>query len=683
MRTRLSAAACLGFALFSSSAQAGVGTGGLDRPALDGPRKATLDLWRADAGAEKLFVEADLGDGVPRLFLVDTGASISVLAPEVAEALKLKPSGVLGEAVGLGGRVDYREAHVPQLKLGPFRLYEVSFGVGIPGIPERAGSVPVAGILGNNILGKFQFAIDYPANILELYRPGEMKLPADAAPLQFDGSHPRANLTLVGVKDGVTLRQTVAVEVDTGARGLLLAGTALEPLRSIASSGEEPIFGVGAGDELPASNFLRKTRRIPIEHIEFAGQHIEALDYATWINYDARRAGFGPAGLPGLLGHEALSDYRVLFDYHGQRIALLPPLRPERAQESWRWGLRSLPKPEEAAAHREHARLLFAAGKQKTALRYLDRFYRNNPTDYESGVVLARMHRLRGEFEAAQQICSQLSPGQLVDGHEIVGAVNSLWLAGRVADAIQLAQAATNERPESSIAWLANADALRQAGRLDEAREALLRANALDDSPDGHLIRRAWISHLEGDLWGTSTHLGRLLRLYPYSGMTFWFFAESANDTRAEAVLRGELEAAANRLHPNEGPLDFLSAAWRVLGDSDRSLNLAKQGQSRDCARSTNPNSRLNCQAWYLAVSGQDLETARNLLNEALREEPPPAEFLDTLATLRAAEGDLIGAREAALAAAQREPEDIYLLWQVARLDAQIKKSNVTPPGTP
>ena len=80
-----------------------------------GPRKATVPLYRPGPDAPKIYVEADLGDGVPRVFMVDTGAVVSVLTQDVADALGLRSVEQPGRLVGLGGAVRWVQATVPTL----------------------------------------------------------------------------------------------------------------------------------------------------------------------------------------------------------------------------------------------------------------------------------------------------------------------------------------------------------------------------------------------------------------------------------------------------------------------------------------------------------------------------------------------------------------------------------------
>jgi Flp pilus assembly protein TadD len=104
------------------------------------------------------------------------------------------------------------------------------------------------------------------------------------------------------------------------------------------------------------------------------------------------------------------------------------------------------------------------------------------------------------------------------------------------------------------------------------------------------------------------------------------------------------------------------------------SLALMEEGRRRDCGESSTPGtnktiSQSNCQAWYQALAHTELEQARELIDAALLAEPHRAEYLDTLAVVLEAQGEMDGARRAAHQAAQIVPDDVYLLWQAYRLD--------------
>lgn len=85
------------------------------------PRSVSLDLWRPWAGADKIYVMAGLPDGSSELFLVDTGASVSVLNEDVAKRLGITATDGGGTIQGLGGTVPWMRASIPSIELGGLR----------------------------------------------------------------------------------------------------------------------------------------------------------------------------------------------------------------------------------------------------------------------------------------------------------------------------------------------------------------------------------------------------------------------------------------------------------------------------------------------------------------------------------------------------------------------------------
>jgi Tfp pilus assembly protein PilF len=87
--------------------------------------------------------------------------------------------------------------------------------------------------------------------------------------------------------------------------------------------------------------------------------------------------------------------------------------------------------------------------------------------------------------------------------------------------------------------------------------------------------------------------------------------------------------------------------------------------------------SEKNCEAWYLALSHQDLPEARKQIDIAVAAEPNRPEYLDTLAVVLDAQGNVADARAAAFRAASLAPDNVYLLWQAARMDDEMRATGV------
>ena len=648
------------------------------RPVGSGPvglHEVELPLYRAHPGGDKLYVEATLSDGEPRFFLVDTGSSVSVLRADVARELGLEVRPVGGHLVGLAGATTWNQAELDRISLGALSFHGVEFAVGVPGVPSRAGLVPVAGLLGNNIWGELRLTLDYPANMLRLEAAPMGGLGPHAQPMYFNGQHITTGAVIVAEGGDMVIRQPVLLEVDTGARGLVISGSSGAGLEPLVTEGWEPIYGIGAGDDLPANNFLRQTRRVGVRAVEVGGARVDVDMSATWINFDRSRPPVGPVGMPGLLGHKVLEGHRVILDYPNQQMLLLPGSEEATPRDLHERHLARL-RPERE--HRvERARLLAWLDRGPEAMRTLRQHLAQDPGDPRAVALLARLVRQEGDPSGALEALMALDAGTLVDVEELIGVVNGLWLDDRGDEALLLARQATAARPGAPHAWVGLADALRASRDPVDARKALAEANRLDENPDGHLLRRAWIASDEGDVFAGLTHVRRLLELHPTGGVALWFYthqareAEATTGTAAHRLLRADIQRSIARLHPGDGPLDFLAAAFRELGDEARAQELTESGIARDCASARSATRKANCTAWYLALGGGSLDQAAQQIATALVEEPERAEFLDTLAVVHEALGEDAKAHEAAWRAARQYPDDIYLLWQAERLALQ------------
>ena len=648
-----------------------------------GPKSAELDLWRPRPDGVKLYVEADLGDGVGRMFLLDTGADVSAMSAKVAAELELKPVPQRGGVAGMGGRVErWAAVRVDRVELGPFDVHGVDFAVGVPGVPTRAGLVPVAGILGANVWQQFQLAIDYPANVLELYRPGMMPAEelATTLPMYMSRGHSRVAAELVvtdpSAPDGIR-RVPWELEVDTGAYDVVLAGNPndAQGLAELATTGIEPIFGIGADDSLPVSSFLRTTRRVSLEGVVLGDVFVEESFDARWIDYRAQ-GGFAPPDMPGLIGHKLFDAHRLILDFPGRRMALVEASREARPQDIHTWALAHARRPSTNEQLRQRARYLIALDRMDDALSLMTAHVGRHPEDLESVVMGAHLLRASGDPDAADRVLAGLQAADLVDRQAVVTVVNSLWLSGDIDGAMKLAEAAVRSRPDEAVSHVALADATTAAGDFGRARRALSEANRIAEDPDGQLLRRAWVASREGDVAAAFTHFRRRLDLYPSGPYTPWLYAWTAKNGELDGIPElssiavSDIDRAMKRLHPGDGPVDFVAAALVLSGEAGRAEVLMQQGIERDCPRAADVESRDNCRAWYAGLVGQDLDEAWAAIQRAVDAEPTRSDFLDTFAVVAEARGDLDAARDAARRAARLSPEDVYLLWQVRRLDS-------------
>ncbi len=631
-----------------------------------------LDLWRGWPGSDKVFVNVGLPDGSSALFLVDTGASISVLNEDIAERLGLHVFDAGGTVNGLSGSVPWMKATIPHLQLGEFGADNIDVAVGVPGAPRESGPLPIAGILGNNVWRNFTLVVDYPRDQLELYPPGTYHARGRSAQLVVGDNHLYTPVRIIAKKDKEVVDQKTMLEIDTGAEDLSLWCQTGEPFRDVTTLGVEHVIGIGADlDRIPDYSFLSETRRIPVASVEIGGRKLVPWNSVRWNSPDEITDAC--AVTPGLIGYGILHPWRVVIDYQGGKLTLEKPRgKPRRFDALAGWlnadrvafgadPIRAAPR----------ARVIAGQGDLPQARALVEAGLRATPTDPQLVVLLARLQRNGAEYAAAVATLSSMTPSELAGEDEWVSFVNSLVLEGKTAEAVDRARAAVNagtdDEPAREDFYVALSDALLAAGRPTEAQAALDQAISIDMGGSAFLFRRARIALAEGDRYSAITTLRGLMQVYPIGGMPMWLYAMSAKPEDRE-TFRTDLDRALGRLHPGSQPFDFVGAAWLAVGEEVRGGEALTTGYARDCSRLPASPERDNCDAWYWALQHKNLDQAAARMKQALAAQPTNSAFHDTAAVVSLAAGDAASAFAHAQEAARLSPWDPYLLWQVGRM---------------
>ncbi|MBN2799830.1 MAG: aspartyl protease family protein [Deltaproteobacteria bacterium] len=663
-------------------------------PTYEGPDLVEVNMLRTGEGGNRVFVQATLPDGEPGLFMLDTGAATSALSRETAERLGLEIDRNWGTLEGLGGNSPFHRATLPTLALGDAIVHDVEVAVGVRGVPEKAGEMPLDGILGNNVLSYFVAEFDYPSDTLALHRHGTYRMPRRSAPMLFEGGHILSTLEI----DTPSHRSTVFTQIDTGASGLVLSGSTGAGMEGDATEGVEAVYGIGGSEILPPSVFMQKTRRIPVQSVTLGSRKVDEVPSARWLNFGSGPA-VGPQGMRGLAGHELLAEWNAVFDYEGQAFVLRKSHRRARelnghevllAQDIERFG-------DDPARALHRARLLLWTDEEEQARPLLERYLEVFPDSAEARVLLGQVLRHNGELDASWEMLRPLGAVELVEEEEIVAAVNTLILSGRPEEGLALADLALDSltaaeldldgalaevfRADEDVAhrqtwsWVhvARADALLATGRLYEANEALLTAARMVENPDAHLLRRARVALARGDRYGAIADVRRLLELYPSAGQFLWYYSLLLEDAQDRQTFRADMEDAISRLHPEHRPLDFMVAAYSAIGDSDAAHDTMVAGMARDCSMTEWQPAVDNCFAWYHGLARADLDEALARVDAALADQGERPDYLDTKAVVHLVRGEIEQAHQAALAAARMSPEDLYMLWQADRIGQLLR----------
>jgi hypothetical protein len=122
-----------------------------------------------------VLVPVWIGDHGPFEFILDTGTNVSMLAPELAGRLRVRPSARVTLETVAGRRV-VPYARLPRVSLGHRVVDDVEVVLTAP--PELlARGVAVQGVLGQNVLSRLNFRIDYRTARLTFERLGESPHP--------------------------------------------------------------------------------------------------------------------------------------------------------------------------------------------------------------------------------------------------------------------------------------------------------------------------------------------------------------------------------------------------------------------------------------------------------------------------------------------------------------------------
>jgi predicted aspartyl protease len=115
-----------------------------------------------------LMVKVQINDRGPFDFVLDTGASLSVITPATAEAAGVRASGENPTAIGAGGRIKAGLTKIESLTLGACTARNLQVALmDLDGVGKPLG-IRLGGLIGYNFLRNYAVTIDYPARQLFL-----------------------------------------------------------------------------------------------------------------------------------------------------------------------------------------------------------------------------------------------------------------------------------------------------------------------------------------------------------------------------------------------------------------------------------------------------------------------------------------------------------------------------------
>ncbi len=122
---------------------------------------AHVPLRLASPTRPVVFVTPRMSDGLDCAFLLDTGASSTLISPRLAARLGLARHAD-GQVIGAAGGLEAYAAELPAFRLGNWRIesLEAQIADAFGSLSEAVG-VPIDGILGYDVLSRFRVGLDY------------------------------------------------------------------------------------------------------------------------------------------------------------------------------------------------------------------------------------------------------------------------------------------------------------------------------------------------------------------------------------------------------------------------------------------------------------------------------------------------------------------------------------------
>ena len=265
-----------------------------------------------------ILVRAEVNNSAPLWFILDTGATHTVLDTEQAKALGLKAR---GNITGTGTAGTFKAARArgvsvsfPGVELAGLTVYTIPVGFLSAPLGRHLG-----GIIGNDIIGKFTLEIDYENKKLNFYDPSiyQYSGPGEVIPLTIEGDgsvFARAEVEIFG---HVPLKGNF--EIDTGATGSVQFNAPYVRKHRLLDYFFQPkqvnLGGIGGA----AGAFVARVRSVTLGTFTLYGPVVQFSQ--------ATKGDAASAKHDGLLGGQIFSRFKMIVDLSRRRMILEPNAR--------------------------------------------------------------------------------------------------------------------------------------------------------------------------------------------------------------------------------------------------------------------------------------------------------------------------------------------------------------------
>jgi hypothetical protein len=269
-----------------------------------------------DLSGNIIYLRARINNSAPLWFLLDTGASSTVISARRARALGLKSEGKAASgATGGGVEVAYTKGVTFSLA-GVKLLNQTVVSIPLDSFEQRVRG-NFGGILGYDFISRFVVEVDYVKRVINLYDPQSYsyKGAGRRLPIVVNGTPLiRAELKVKG-------RERVAgmFEIDSGLDGSVVVYHPFVKAHGLLDAGLKTIETTGMGIEHEARYLSGRVEVFKVGDFSFENVIASFATEGTGAEGDTEIA--------GLIGGEVLRRFKVIYDYSRGEIILEPNAR--------------------------------------------------------------------------------------------------------------------------------------------------------------------------------------------------------------------------------------------------------------------------------------------------------------------------------------------------------------------
>lgn len=269
--------------------------------------------FRLAGGAQPLIlVPASVNNDGPHEFILDTGAGISLLTPELAERVGVAVT-ESKEGMGAGGKLTISLGVAESLSIGEANAENVQ--VAITSELHRIGAVigaKVDGNVGYSYLKSFRLILDYQKLTLQLIQAEHKSNGggnSSGTEIKFKLAHPSKPLIIIPTF--VNDEGPFIFALDTGASTTVVSSEVAQ-LLGIESTGIPQM--TGAGGAMQGSRGV--VRSLAVGNAKLENLAVVTADFLAMLSQIVKTK------LDGIVGYNFLREFKVTIDYPNETLRL-------------------------------------------------------------------------------------------------------------------------------------------------------------------------------------------------------------------------------------------------------------------------------------------------------------------------------------------------------------------------